>query len=150
MIEETRRRELEDFLHLQIPLTRSMQVTVETYDGHALVLSAPLPANHNHLGTAFGGSLAALMMLAGYGLLWLELENCRAHVVVRESTIKFHRPVSGTIHATCHGPDSAVLDEFHQKLVKKGKARISLEVTIQDHGQLAASFLGVFVAIAGP
>src|SRR5262249_30274076 len=116
MIEETRRRELEDFLQQQIPLTRSMQVKVEAYDGRALVLSAPLSANHNHLGTAFGGSLAALMMLAGYGLLWLELENRRAHVVIRESTIKFHRPVGGTIHATCHRPDSSVLEEFHQKL----------------------------------
>ena len=148
MIEETRRRELEDFLHRQIPLTRSMQVKVETYDGRALVLSAPLSANHNHLGTAFGGSLAALMILAGYGLLWLELEHRPAHVVVRESTINFHRPVRGTIHATCHRPDSSVLEEFHQKLVKKGRARISLEVTIQDHDELAASLIGVFVAIA--
>ena len=67
-----RLRETEEFLCAKIPLTRAMQVRVEGYDKSGLVLTAPLAANHNHLGTAFGGSLAALVMLAGYALLWLE------------------------------------------------------------------------------
>jgi len=43
-----------------MPITRAMGVRVEDYGGRRLVLSAPLEANFNHLGTAFGGSLNAL------------------------------------------------------------------------------------------
>ena len=66
-------RDTERFLHEQIPLTQSMGVTLESYDGTQLVVTAPLEPNHNHLGTAFGGSLSALTTLTGYAMLWLEL-----------------------------------------------------------------------------
>src|SRR5690606_33240492 len=58
--------ETEAFLHAKIPLARAMGVRVERCDSEGLVLTAPLEPNHNHLGTAFGGSLAALATLAGY------------------------------------------------------------------------------------
>ena len=53
----------ERFLHEQIPLTKAMEVTLESYDGSQLVVTAPLEPNYNHLGTAFGGSLSALTTL---------------------------------------------------------------------------------------
>ena len=49
-------REIEQFFYTKIPLTAAMGVRVESYDGETLVLTAPVDANHNHLGTAFGGS----------------------------------------------------------------------------------------------
>ncbi|RYD25022.1 MAG: hypothetical protein EOP86_27860, partial [Verrucomicrobiaceae bacterium] len=76
-----------DYLHRQIPLSRAMGARVETYDGETLVLTAPAELNHNHLGTAFGGSLSALATLAGYGLLWLELGSRDSHIVIRRSRI---------------------------------------------------------------
>jgi len=71
-------QETERFLHEQIPLTRAMGVRVRSWDGEKLWLSAPLEPNHNHLGTAFGGSLSALATLAGYSLLWLLLGDREA------------------------------------------------------------------------
>ena len=62
-------RRIQEVLHSKIPITRAMGVRVAEYDGRRLVLSAPLDANVNHLGTAFGGSLNALAVLSGYGLL---------------------------------------------------------------------------------
>jgi thioesterase domain-containing protein len=41
----------QELLHARIPITRAMGVKVEDYDGERLVLSAPLAANVNHLGT---------------------------------------------------------------------------------------------------
>jgi thioesterase domain-containing protein len=143
-------RATEAFLHEKIPLTRAMGVQVASCDDdEGVVLTAPISANHNHLGTAFGGSLAALMMLAGYALLWLELRNAEAHVVVSETRMKFRRPVRGEIRATCRRPETAVLEKFLADFAAKGKARIGLSVVVTGEGESeAAVFEGTYVAFA--
>ncbi len=140
-------RETECFLHEQIPITRAMGVEVAACDGTQLVLTAPLALNHNHLGTAFGGSLSAIATLAGYGLLWIQLGDRDAHIVVKSSAIRYHRPVRGSIRATCKAPDPAKLSAFKSTFHKKGKARIRLEVTIDEEGQTCAEFEGIYVAM---
>src|SRR6266446_4830743 len=112
MSNEQQLRETEAFFHEQIPITRAMGVHVEAYDGSRLTLTAPLALNHNHLGTAFGGSLSAVATLAGYGLLWLELNDRTAHVVIREGTISYRRPVRGEIRAVCRRPEEAAVAAF--------------------------------------
>ena len=42
-----------------------MQLQIAAYDGDSLSLHAPLAANFNDKGCAFGGSLTSLMTLAG-------------------------------------------------------------------------------------
>jgi thioesterase domain-containing protein len=148
MSTEERRRATEVFLHEKIPLTRAMGVRVESCDDQTVVLTAPISANHNHLGTAFGGSLAALMMLAGYALLWLELQESDAHVVVSESKIKFRRPVKGEIRATCRRPETVVLEKFLADFAANGKARIGLRITVADQKETAAVLEGTYVALA--
>ncbi len=139
-------RETERFLHAQIPLTRAMQVRVESCEAGQLTLTAPLDANHNHLGTAFGGSLAALVMVTGYALLWLELGDRAAHIVISESALKFRRPVRGELRATCRPPESAALARFKTDFATKGKARLRLEVTVESDGEIALLFEGLYVA----
>src|SRR5438067_12786961 len=107
-------RQIQDLLHSKIPITRAMGVRVENYDGARLVLSAPLAANVNHLGTAFGGSLNALAVLSGYGLLWLELQEADCHIVIRESTIYYDHTVRGEIRATCVRPEAELIAKFMQ------------------------------------
>ena len=140
-------RQIQELLHSKIPITRAMGVRVEDYDGERLVLSAPLEANVNHLGTAFGGSLHALAVLSGYGLLWLELKDTECHIVIRKSTISYERPVRGEIRAFCVRPGADALEEFKRTFHQKGKARIALSATIEDQGETAVRFEGIFVAI---
>jgi thioesterase domain-containing protein len=141
---------IQDLLHNKIPITRAMGVRVEDYDGERLILSAPLDKNLNHLGTAFGGSLNALAVLSGYALLWLELEDQACHIVIRESSISYERPVKGDLRATCVRPEAAALAEFKRTFQQKGKARISLSATIEDEGITAVRFHGTFVALRVP
>jgi thioesterase domain-containing protein len=136
-----------EYLHAQIPLTRAMEVRVVQHDAAQLVLTAPLAPNHNHLGTAFGGSLSALATLAGYALLWLELRDNTAHVVIRRSSLQFHRPVRGELRAHCRAPDPAILTVFRETFTRKGKARLELRVEIIEDGQVAVEFTGTFVAL---
>lgn len=140
-------QEIEAYFHQQMPLTQAMGVRVKSYNGHQLTLTAPLSLNHNHLGTAFGGSLSAMATLAGYGLIWLELPDRAAHVVIRESSMSFIRPVRGDIQAVCRRPPAEALEVFKTTLAHKGKARIQLEVAIIDDGMNAVEFQGTFVAI---
>ena len=146
MKDEERLRATERFLHERIPLTRAMQVGVESFDERQLTLIAPLAMNHNHLGTAFGGSLAALAMLAGYSLLWLELGERDAHVVVSESAFRFRRPVLGDLRATCRRPAAEALARFKRDFAAKGKARIQLAVEIAQDSEVAVVFSGTYVA----
>src|SRR5688572_12533286 len=117
-------QQIQELLHSKIPITRAIGVRVEHYDGQRLILSAPLEANVNHLGTAFGGSLNALAVLSGYGLLWLELQDTQCHIVIRESSISYERPVRGEIRAVCVRPEAEALAEFKKTFHQKGKARI--------------------------
>jgi thioesterase domain-containing protein len=139
--------ETERFLHEQIPLTKAMGVRVGEHDAGGLALTAPLAANHNHLGTAFGGSLAALATLAGYALLWLELGNRDAHIVIRRSELDYRHPVTGPLRAICRRPPEAELAAFRATFAKAGKARIRLQVTVEEAGRVCMAFAGTFVAI---
>lgn len=139
--------ETEAFLHAQIPLTRAMGVTVESWDGQKLVLQAPLEPNHNHLGTAFGGSLSALATLAGYCLLWLVLEDRQAHIVVRESSIRYKSPVRGALRAVCQRPAQQAMEVFQRKFTDTGRASLVLHAIIEEDGKACVEFEGCFVAI---
>lgn len=135
------------YLHEKIPLTRAMGVKVESYDSEKLVLSAPLETNHNHLGTAFGGSLAAIATLAGYALLWLELGDRNSHVVIKSSSIQYRHPVHGNLRAVCKRLAPNQLDLFRTKFARTGKSGLELAVTIEENNRVCVDFQGLFVAI---
>jgi thioesterase domain-containing protein len=139
--------ETEKFLHEKIPITQAMGVRVESFDDGEFILAAPIEKNHNHLHTAFGGSLSAMATLAGYGFLWLELHDPEVHVVIKESAIRFRRPVRGDIRAICRKPGAAMLSEFKSHFARKGKARIELKVEIVESETVAVEFRGTFVAV---
>jgi thioesterase domain-containing protein len=146
VIEETALRQLEEYFHQQIPITRAMGVRAVAHGEQEFVLEAPVAQNSNHLQTAFGGSINAVATLAAYGFLWLELNDRSLHVVVAESSIHFLRPVRTTIRAVCQRPEPAEWTVFCQKFGSAGKARITLRVRVVEEEQTAAEFEGTFVA----
>lgn len=141
------RAELESYLHDKIPLARAMGVRVGAGEPGTLVLTAPLEPNHNHLGTAFGGSLSAVATLAAYALLWVELGDRTGHIVVHRSEIVYHRAVRGEIRAICRRPPDGDLAEFRRQFAALGKARIRLAATIEHEGRVCVEFAGDFVAL---
>lgn len=140
-------QETEAFLHAQIPLTQAMGVQVEGYDEAGLILTAPLAPNHNHLGTAFGGSLATLATLAGYTLLWLELGDRSSHIVIQESKIRYRFPVRGELRANAPRVSAEALATFLGDYQASGKARLTLPITIVSAGRVCVEFQGTFVAL---
>lgn len=140
-------RQLEELFYDNIPITRALGVRVEEYDGSRLVLRAPLGENVNHLGTAFGGSLNTLAVLSCYGLLWLELRDTGCHIIIRDSTIHYERPVRCDIRAVCALPEDEGMETFRRRFQHRGRARITLSAIIEDAGVAAARFRGTFAAV---
>lgn len=140
-------REAEEFFHRNIPLTRAMGVRVVADDENSFVVEAPVALNYNHLQTAFGGSINAVATLAGSGLLWMQLRGEAANVVIAESSIRFLQPVRETIRGVCAKPDAQRLETFRAALRTDGKARIRLQVRVEESGQVAAELMATFVAL---
>ena len=138
--------QLEAMLHGTIPLSQAMGVRVTGYDGECLRLEAPLAPNTNHKETAFGGSLSALAMLCGWGLLHLKLTEAglHKHIVIQASHLRYLRPVTTALRAECHVPQDA-LDRLLHTLNRRDRARIELRVTIPQHDEPAVEFSGRYV-----
>ena len=142
--------DLTAFLHAQIPLTQAMGLRVAESNAQRLVLEAPLAANVNHLGTAFGGSLHALPTLACYGALWMLLREAGvdSHVVVKRSHALYRSPVHGTLRAVCERPDAAACAGFMDDLRRHKKARMEMSAIVEGaDGKPAVEFSGSFVAV---
>lgn len=138
---------LEKLLHDQIPMSKAMGIKVVRSDDTIIELSSPLLANHNHVGTAFGGSLSTLMILAGYCRLFV-LMNGTGHVLLKNTTMQFLKPVGEELRAIARMPDRKLCDHFLKTLEKKKRARITLnsEIILND-GTVAARMTGEFVGI---
>jgi thioesterase domain-containing protein len=132
----------------EFPLARHMGVVVERADDDGIVLSAPLAANANYKGTAFGGSLFSVAVLVGWAWVtrYLATTPFIADTVIQESTIRYLSPVHGTLRATSQPPSAESIEKFRKMLQRAGRGRIRLAVPIH-HGQtLATEFEGDFAA----
>jgi thioesterase domain-containing protein len=56
-----------------MPAVRAMQIQLDGYADGVLRITAPLAANVNDKGNAFGGSLASVLTLSGWALVSLRL-----------------------------------------------------------------------------
>lgn len=134
-----------------MPPVAAMRVVVAGLDARGLCLRAPLEAHINDKRNAFGGSLASLMTLAGWGWLSLRLGAAgeSAEVYVADSQVRYLLPVYEDLEAIAAPLEHSDVSVFLSNFRKRGKARIALraQVTLRS-GEVAACFSGRFVALA--
>lgn len=140
---------LEIKLHAEIPLSQFMQVKVIYADEKKIELTCPLAPNHNHVGTAFGGSLATLMVLAAYCQLF-KIINETGHVLLKTSSMNYMHPVKENLRAVCNAPTDEQVKKFKEAFAKKGKGRLTLtsQILLAD-GRTACEMTGEFVGVGG-
>lgn len=137
--------DLEAYLHAHIPLTAAMCVRV-VEAAESVVLSAPLDANVNHLGTAFGGSIATLAITAGW--CWLKLQlSPETQLVIKGCEMEYVSPIQGEFLAVCSGSREEGTD-LAKRLARKGKVKIKVHVDVMACGEVACRMRGSYVAIA--
>jgi len=141
---------LEHELLADIPLARAMALRVAAHDGDSLTLAAPLAPNINDKGCAFGGSLASLMTLAGWGVIRLAVEarGLDCDIYVQDSTIRYLAPVWGDFETIAHLAEGESFDAFFAALATRGKGRLSVECRVPlAEGNSAATLSARFVAL---
>lgn len=132
-----------------IPLAGAMQVEIRRLDAQVLRLAAPLAPNRNHMGSAFGGSLQGLATLAGYGVTLVATGTPgQCKVVVRDAHMRFDKPVFDELVAEAEMPSPAAITALRGALASRGRARLTVAVTIRGpQDDPAARFVGEFVAL---
>jgi len=132
----------------EFALARHIGIVVESADDAGVVLHAPLGPNANYKGTAFGGSLFSVAVLAGWSWVtrYLAQIDLPADAVIQESTMRYLTPVEGVLRAVAAPPPAAHVDKFRKMLERAGRGRISLTVQIHHGDALATVFDGVFAA----
>lgn len=144
------RRELEQFLHEHIPLSKAMGIEVQETDTEHVVLSAPLIPNINHHSTVFGGSASAVAILAAWALLYVRLRQAGIHgrLVILKNTMVYKRPIADKFVASSSMGDPSAWTKFQEVFRRKQRARISIKVTIECNGEKVGEMNGEFVALA--
>ena len=143
-------QELSDYCR-SMPPVAAMRVEVEGFRYDVLRLTAPLSANVNDKGNAFGGSLTSLMTVAGWGLVTLKLRlaGLKAEVYVADSQIRYLAPLYGDLVAEATFAEGQSMEAFIDTLVQRGRARIQVEASVRlPEGGMATTLSGRFVAIA--
>lgn len=140
--------ELTEFLQRSIPLTRALALRVTELDAGFVRLRAPLEPNLNHHGTAFGGSLAVLGILAGWAALHhgLHAAAIDASLVVRHSALDYLQPVTGELIAECRLPE-AQWSGFVATLRSGRRARIEVASMLRCGDAEAMRAQGTYVAL---
>ena len=134
-----------------MPPVAAMGVAITGYDGDALHLQAPLARHVNDKGCAFGGSLASLMTLAGWGLFALRVRaaGLEAEVFVADSSVKFRQPLFADLAVEAWRAEDASWDAALEDLRTRGRARVFIAACVRGpDGAVAAESRARFVALA--
>ncbi len=142
--------ELERYLHTHIPISAPLGVRVAGASAGQVRLTAPLAPNLNHRRTAFGGSLSAVAILAGWSLLRLRLgDGFRGRLVIQTHTMDYVAPAEGDFAAECTAPAADLWERFTLALAGRGRARLELAATVTVGETVVARSRGRYVALAG-
>lgn len=136
-----------------MPPVAAMRIRALGLDGDRLRLHAPLAANVNDKGCAFGGSLAGIMTLAGWGLLTLKLDaaGLPAEVYVADSHVRYLKPLYADLHAEAWLDASLDWDAFLRSCRERGRGRATVHASVLGPGgDVVAELSGRFAALRVP
>lgn len=126
-----------------------MGVVVLQADPEQVVLRAPLAPNVNHSGTVFGGSAAAVAVLAAWSLVEVRLQAAAqpGRIVIRRSTMDFEQPIVADFTATASPPAAADWERLVATLQRGRMGRIVVRSVLDCEGARVGELEGEFAVI---
>lgn len=143
------KEELSSLLQQYIPLCRFMKIAVNHLDLHSIETSAPLEENKNMHGTGFAGSLYALSVATGWGLVHNRIETIgiNGQLVVKEATIHYKRPVTSDISLKAELPVGLKDDAILNDLDIQKRALFPLIINIISKGKVCGYLEAEYVVV---
>lgn len=141
-------KDLQNYLSSRIPMVRAMDLRFLEFTEDRLTLQAPLEANINDKGTAFGGSIYSIAVLTGWGFVYLFLKNrgITADIVIQKSEIEFHKPINGMFDAVSELIDPSEKESLIHRIDQGKKGKISLQIKVQYDDDVCATMHGTYFA----
>jgi thioesterase domain-containing protein len=134
----------------RMPPVSAMALRATAWDGDVLQLHAPLDATVKDKGSAFGGSLAGAMTLAGWGLLTLKLAEAglTAEVYIADSQLRYLKPLKEDLVAEARLDARSDWDNALRVFNERGRVRVAVVARIDSgDGAVAAELEGRFALI---
>lgn len=137
------------FLYEQIPLTAAMQLQTDIFSKEQIQLSVPLAPNKNDKNTGFGGSIACLLTVCGWSMMYANFYKAfpYAKIVVQKSELRYLAPITDDFYAICQCTDLAAKESVCNHLQTKGKGKLSLHIDCYCKDLLAATLEGTYYII---
>jgi thioesterase domain-containing protein len=138
-------------LHELLPISAAMAVTVGELPDGRLAIRAALAPNSNDKGTGFGGSIAALGIMAGWCAVTeaVHVRHPGTDVVIQRAETDYVAPARADFHACAAAFEPGVLERFLQTLARRGRARIVATVDVISADTRVAVVTGTYVARRG-
>jgi thioesterase domain-containing protein len=135
-----------------VPPSAALGLRAVALEPEALRVHAPLAANLNDKGCAFGGSLASVMTLAAWGLVVARLraDGIVAEVYVADSRIRYLAPLYADLDAQAWLTPDTDWATFRRCLLERGRARASLAAAVRDATGLAVATMEARFAAMRP
>ena len=126
-----------------MPPVAAMQIRASGFEGDVLSLSAPLAANVNDKNCAFGGSMASLMTLAGWGWLMLKLRDAglEAEVYVADSDIRYLAPLYQDLNGQARLRADQDWAAILRCLAERKRARVAMQVEMRNDAGVSVATL---------
>ncbi|MGA1932414.1 YiiD C-terminal domain-containing protein [Arcobacter sp. YIC-464] len=141
-------KKLENKLHNEIPLTKLMDIKINTFNDKELITTAPLKININDKGTAFGGSLSTMTIISSWSMCWLisqELNIDSKNIVVIKNENSYRKPVTKDILCYTQKPSPKEIENVAQKIKEKGSASLKIKSSIIEDNEVCVDFEGIYV-----
>ena len=128
---------------------RAMGIQVNGFENGRIELVAPIGLNINDKGTAFAGSIASLLTLAGWGAITLRLKEAgvEADVMVVKSETSYPSAARSALFAEAAVSEAERARVF-QELEESGRSRIEVKSALHSDGIECAAMTASFAIIA--
>lgn len=131
------KEEMTALLQDHIPLCHFMQMECAFIDRAAIRTQAPIEPNKNMHDTGFAGSLYALAVATGWGLVHnrITLAGIVGQLVVKEATIHYKRPVTSDITLQAELDEKLQDKDIENQLNTEKRATFPIIVSICCNGK---------------
>lgn len=140
--------DLEEKLHTQIPMTKYMQLKVNSINDNKLITTAPLEPNINDKGTGFAGSLSTLVTISGWSACFLEVKKLgfdESMIAIIKSDTLYKSPITKDMKCITTLPTKEQIEVLKEKLKEKSSGSIKINSRIIEDDKVCVEFEGVYI-----